>query len=375
MYHGIIQHRDYITEYLRDQILSRQLEAPLGHGRIYRIVHDTTRRARKPSLSQQSSARLVELLAHPNGWWRDTAQRLVVERGDASVVGALKKLAGSAPDRTTRLHALWTLDGLDSIDSSLVMRALADPSRDIRAAAVRLSERWLSEPGHPLQAAVIKLEQDPDWAVRRQLAASLGELPAGLREASLARLLERHGNDPVTVDAALSGVSGSEPALLGVLLKGPTETPSLTAAIAMTTATIVRGAQDGPLQDVFTLAADTARPVWQRSAVLRGAESALLGTTMPGGGGRGTAAGRGSGAAAAPGGRGAPGGTPAFPRTPAAPRTAASLTAVSLSREPALVELGRSRTWRARPTCDRTTRAADVAGQGERRARRRALDG
>ena len=39
MYHGIIQHRDYITEYLRDQILSRKLEAPIGHGRIYRIVH------------------------------------------------------------------------------------------------------------------------------------------------------------------------------------------------------------------------------------------------------------------------------------------------------------------------------------------------
>ena len=36
MYHGIIQHRDYITEYLRDQILSRKLEGPSGHGRIYR---------------------------------------------------------------------------------------------------------------------------------------------------------------------------------------------------------------------------------------------------------------------------------------------------------------------------------------------------
>ena len=45
MYHGIIQHRDYITEYLRDQILSRKLEAPLGHGRIYRIVHETTNRS------------------------------------------------------------------------------------------------------------------------------------------------------------------------------------------------------------------------------------------------------------------------------------------------------------------------------------------
>ena len=46
MYHGIIQHRDYITEYLRDQILSRKLEAPLGHGRIYRIVHETTSHAK-----------------------------------------------------------------------------------------------------------------------------------------------------------------------------------------------------------------------------------------------------------------------------------------------------------------------------------------
>ena len=342
MYRGIIQHRDYITEYLRDQILSRQLGAPLGHGRIYRIVHETTRRARKPSLSRQSSAGLVELLAHPNGWWRDTAQRLLVERGDTSVAGALRKLAVSAPDKTVRLHALWTLDGLDSIDSSLVTRALADPSRDVRAAAVRLSERWLSEPGHPLQAGVIKREHDPDWAVRRQLAASLGELPAGLREATLAHLLERHGNDPVIVDAALSGVRGSEPVLLAVLLKASADTPPVSAAIAMTAATIVRGAQDGPLQDLFALAADTARPVWQRSAVLRGAESALLGATMPGGGGRGTAAGRGRGAAAARGERGAPGGTPAFPRAPAAPRTPAALTAVPLSREPALVELARS---------------------------------
>ena len=53
---------------------------------------------------------------HPNGWWRDTAQRLLVERGDASVAPVLKKMAASAPGKTTRLHALWTLEGLDSID-------------------------------------------------------------------------------------------------------------------------------------------------------------------------------------------------------------------------------------------------------------------
>jgi mono/diheme cytochrome c family protein len=342
MYHGIIQHRDYITEYLRDQSLSRSLEAPNGHGRIYRIVHETTRRGQKPALSQQSSARLVDLLAHPNGWWRDTAQRLLVERGDASVVGALKKSAASAPDKTTRLHALWTLDGLDRIDPDLVRRALADPSRDVRVAAIRLSERWLSEPDHPVQAAVLKLERDPDWAVRRQLAASLGELPKDVRETALARMLERHGNDPVTVDAVLSGLRGSELAVLGTLLKAQTETPQLTAAITMTVATVVRGGQDGPVQDVFSLVAQHARPVWQRSAVLRGAEAVLLGTTMPGGGRFGTpGAGRRAGAPAAAGRRGGPGGTAAFPRPAAAPRNQTSMPALPLSREPALVEVAR----------------------------------
>ena len=44
----------------------------------------TRRRAagRRPSLSKQSPAQLVDLLSHPNGWLRDTAQRLLVERGD-----------------------------------------------------------------------------------------------------------------------------------------------------------------------------------------------------------------------------------------------------------------------------------------------------
>ena len=340
MYHGIIQHRDYITEYLRDQILSRKLEAPIGYGRIYRIVHSSTRRGRRPSLSKQTPAQLVDLLSHPNGWLRDSAQRLLVEHGDPTVVSLLKKKAASAPAATTRLHALWTLDGLDSIDGDLVARALGDSSRDVRASAIRLSERWLSEHGHPVQAAVLKLEHDPDWAVRRQLVASLGALPRGVRETTLARILERHGNDAVTVDAALSGLQGSEPVLLETLLKKQTETPQLAPAITMTTATIVRGRQDDALQAVFALVAESARPAWQRSAVLRGAETALLETGGPGRAGRGgaTAAGRGAGAIAS---RGGPGGSPAFPRAAATPRNQASLTAVPLSREPALVAVAR----------------------------------
>ena len=116
IYRGIIQHHAYITEYLRDQIASRALEQPIGLGRIYRVVHDSTVRDRTTLPAKAPSSQLVGLLSHPSGWWRDTAQRLLVERGDQSVAPALTALVETAPDWRTRVHALWTLDGLNGVD-------------------------------------------------------------------------------------------------------------------------------------------------------------------------------------------------------------------------------------------------------------------
>jgi hypothetical protein len=227
MYRGIIEHRISITVYLRDQILERKLEQPTGFGRIYRVVHDTTRRDVATTVSKASAAQLVEALSHPNGWWRDTAQRLLVERRQTSVIPALAKLAQTAKDWRTRVHALWTLDGIDGIDSATVTKALEDESRDVRTSAIRISERWLAEPNHPIHAAVLKRLDDGDWAVRQQLAASLGALPAGARETAILSLLERYADDPIVMDAALSGVRGSELAILKKLLqvKGPDARP------------------------------------------------------------------------------------------------------------------------------------------------------
>jgi mono/diheme cytochrome c family protein/glucose/arabinose dehydrogenase len=363
MYRGIIQHRGYITEYLRDQILSRNLEQPRGLGRIYRVVHETTTRDRRPALSTASAAQLVDTLSHPNGWWRDTAQRLLVERADRSAVDALKKLAARAPQPRTRLHALWTLDGMDAIDAATVTAALEDSSRDVRASAIRLAERWLREPQHPIHAAVLQRVADRDWWVRDQLAASLGELPPGAKEPAIAALLDAHGMEPIVVDAALSGVAGSEPVVLDRLLQAGAETPQRAAAITMLSAVIVAGSQDASIQALFDRVADTGRPLWQRSAILRGAEVSLLGAAPPG-----TASGRGRGGRGAeeqpcftcPGGRGGPGGAPAFERPNAASPAArgrgrgSAGPALALTREPAVSALA------ARETDDIGQRAAKV---------------
>ena len=118
LYRGILEHRNSLTVYLRSQITSRHLDEPTNLGRIYRVVHETTARDSSTDLSKASAAQLVTALAHPNGWWRDTAQRLLVERGQrlpSDTVRALIDTARQAPEWRTRLHALWTLDGIDAV--------------------------------------------------------------------------------------------------------------------------------------------------------------------------------------------------------------------------------------------------------------------
>ncbi len=339
MYRGIIEHRISITMYLRDQIIARKLDRPTGLGRIYRVVHDTTRRDTTQGLAKAPPVQLVEALSHPNGWWRDTAQRLLVERGDKSVVPALVKLAESAPDPRTRLHALWTLDGVDAIEPATVTKALTDPSRDVRASAIRVAERWLGDAGHTITASVLRRLDDTDWAVRQQLAASLGALPAGPRETAVVALLERYAGDPIVMDAALSGLRGSEPVVLEKLQvgNGP-QTAQRESAITMIAATIVRSAQEGAIQTLLAGIGNDGRPGWQRSALLRGVEVTLLGAVMPG-----TPAGQRGGAPAAslpcptcPGGRAGPGGAYAFGGLPAAGRgtTGSGARLLRLNREP-----------------------------------------
>jgi mono/diheme cytochrome c family protein/glucose/arabinose dehydrogenase len=362
-YRGIIQDRASTTIYLRDHIIARKLDQPTGLGRIYRVVHETTKLDSTAPFANATLAQLVEALSHPNGWRRDTAQRLLVERYAKSVAPSLVKLAETAPDYRTRLHALWTLDGIDSLEPATVTKALGDSSRDVRISAIRLAEKWLGTADHPLQAEVVKRIDDPDWSVRQQLAASLGVLPVARREFALASLLERYATDPIVVDAALSSLRGSEAAVLERLIASPTQTPERETAITMLAATIVRGGQDAAIQQLFKAAAGASQPDWQQSAVLRGAEVAVLGAPMPGAAARrgGPPPGVTLPCPTCPGGRAGPGGAYAFERPAAATGggRGGGTRIVRLNTEPAALSTLATR------TDDLATRAARVLARIE----------
>jgi mono/diheme cytochrome c family protein len=340
MYRGVSQDGPIQTDYLRDYIKKRRLWEGINLGRIYRVVHDTTKFDVRPKMLEETPAQLVTHLSHPDGWWRDTAQQLLVQRNDKSVVPALKTLALKSPDWRYRLQAMATLDGMDSIDAATVTTALNDKSPDVRAGAIRMSERWLSEAGNPLQAEVIKKMDDPSYTVRRQLAASLGEMPKDARVDPVVTVMRKYGNDDVTVDAAVSSLGGQEADALAKLLdnpgtairavvvprKGPgvaggragtvvpgmeptntnVITPTAAAAMArpgadaisMLAAAVAHGRNAAAIERILTYAVDPNRPEALRLAILRGAASGLPGTGGRGfGGGGGGGGGRGRGGA------------------------------------------------------------------------------
>jgi mono/diheme cytochrome c family protein len=275
MYRGIIQHKAYITPYLAQQIQGHGLEQPVGLGRIYRIVHDGTKRDRRPQLSKRSPAELVSYLSHPNGWWRMTAQRLLVERQAREAAPALRKLATESTNELARLHALWTLDGLGEADAATVRHALGDASTAIRAAALRIAEPRLAAVDEAMTAAVLRLTDDPAPAVQRQLAATMGELPEGARVQALTALLRRHGSDPVLADAAISGLGGHEFAVLQNLVTGPATGALPDEAISGLTMIVARSGSPAEVSRMLGWAGEEARPAATRLALLHGLEQML----------------------------------------------------------------------------------------------------
>ena len=307
MYRGVVQAGGIWSEYLTGYIKANDLELPVGKGRIWRVVYGNAnaKRPAAPALSKATPQQLVQTLSHPKGWWRDTAQRLLVERGEASVAPALKTLAGSAADWRTRLHALWTLDGLDAIDAAAIRKALADGNADVRASAVRLSERWL-ERDAAIKAAVIALATDKSWNVRRQVAASLGEMAAADRLAPALALFTRDGADPIVVDAAISSLQGLEAEALTKVLQAKPAAAAPGEAVAMLAAAVAKSGDVPAVQRAIAVVADASQPEWQRMALLRGLDAGL---PPPGAaaGGRGGRGGRGGGGGGLPG-LSAPGG-------------------------------------------------------------------
>ena len=183
-------------------------------GRIYRIVpaNDNKAKSVKADLKNASAAQLVETLSHKNRWWRTTAQRLLLERQDKSVIPMVKTLFAESSDPRTRLHALYVLEGMDALDAGIVKEALMDPSPGVRENAAILAEKFPA-----CLSQLQQLVEDNSIRVAYQATLSLGEFKDKGIIPWLAKSVVLHGKSKWFRAAVLSSGAGSSMELLDAL--------------------------------------------------------------------------------------------------------------------------------------------------------------
>ena len=186
-----------------------------GHefGRLWRIVSADSPSPRPVRLDGDSPSQLVARLESPNGWVRDTAQRLLVERHDLAVVPRLKRAVEAGPNPAGRAQALATLRGLDAMDTATLREALADLDPRVVEVALRLAEGRSAEVADRLPA----LADSADAPVRLLSALRLGDLETTEARDALARIAGRDADDRWIRLAVLSGVGRSSAEFLETL--------------------------------------------------------------------------------------------------------------------------------------------------------------
>jgi putative membrane-bound dehydrogenase-like protein len=182
MYRGIIQQGNWTKpgSYLRGIIDQYGLHKNIARGRIYRLVHEDFKRdTAKPQMLSETPAQLVAHLSHPNGWWRDTAQKLIVLRGDLSVAPALEKLARESESELARMQAIWSLEGLGALTVDFVREKMKDEHAPVRRAAIRAGETLHKAGQLGLAADFLARAKDPDpeVAIQALLTSEMLKLP------------------------------------------------------------------------------------------------------------------------------------------------------------------------------------------------------
>lgn len=277
MYRGLIQHKAYVTPYLREQTLSRNLVQPIHRGRIWRIVPEDWTAGSAPALSGRSTDQLVGYLSSNNGWLRDMAQRLLVERGDTRVVAKLTNLALKGGNRLARLHALWTLDGLNVRDEELLFRLITDTDPLIKSAALRVIEpRAVADAkvrerlGHVLTT----IWEHAPIEQTLQIAFTASILDDQVSHELLRGIATRYDTSALMREAVMSSVGDNELVFLQKLLKAPEwrkHVPARAILLEMLAGAVVKKGNPGELKTLLGLLDVKGSALdWREQAILTG---------------------------------------------------------------------------------------------------------
>jgi putative membrane-bound dehydrogenase-like protein len=216
-YREVIEHPEWMSE---SAVKAGNLYNGRDKGRIYRVSASD---AAAPgwtahlNMSDSSDDQLAEKLSDANIWWRCNAQRLLIDRNHAQIVPDLTRIAQNSKAPLGRLHALWTLEGMQKLTPGLVTKALSDQEPGIRENAIKLAELHLGTWPH-LVPSLLALKGDTNAKVRYQLLCTLGSVNTPEAGEARQELLFKDINDEWAQVAALSAASSQSVGMTNAIL-------------------------------------------------------------------------------------------------------------------------------------------------------------
>jgi mono/diheme cytochrome c family protein/glucose/arabinose dehydrogenase len=281
LYRGLIQHRIYLTSYLRKQTESRNLQAPVNLGRIWRVVRTDRPVSRHPLPAKPTPSEWVQRLSHPNGWWRDLAQQRLVESRDVSLGPVLRDQAQAAknPSALGRMHALWVLEGLGLLDLPTLQASIDDPDSRVRTTGLRLAETLFTGPDRDAAVnLVLKRAGFIPGEEQVQLLLTLGEIRQVFAEQIMKVLLMNQPANRLRFEAAISGLGGRELEFLESMVQDPlcsTMRDKHAPLLSGLARCIAYEARPDRVEHLLTLAALLRPGDWQQLALLEGLASTV----------------------------------------------------------------------------------------------------
>jgi mono/diheme cytochrome c family protein len=170
----------------------------------------------------------------------------------------------------SRLHALWTLEGLSALTADDIRSALRDGDVQVRAAAVRMASP-------DLIPDLVAAKDDASPLVLAHLAIRLSAVNQPAADQALAELLSRHGQNALIREGALSGARGREVVLAQAVATAATrENLSQTGPVLEALAALVSQAgKAGPFEQMLGVAVTLNDRTNLRDAVLRGLDQTI----------------------------------------------------------------------------------------------------
>uniref|UniRef100_UPI004049FE60 DUF7133 domain-containing protein n=1 Tax=Daejeonella sp. TaxID=2805397 RepID=UPI004049FE60 len=212
MYRGIIQHKTYLTPYLKGQIKARDLSEPINYGRIYKIVPND-KKAGRLSIPNDSG-RLMKLLDHSNGWVRNKAQQLIVDSKNKALEIPLRKVLNNTSRPLAAVHALWSMEGLSVLKKEDVLPLLKNSDWTLRMQALNSVPSVLNKDNYKEFLNIFRLILNQNDTLAAPYLAFLNPYLASFDSIAakqvLADLAKKYPNNMYVADAVISNLKNRE---------------------------------------------------------------------------------------------------------------------------------------------------------------------